>query len=155
MAWREVSTMSARREFVSLAMQPESNVRELCRRFGISPTTGYKWIDRGSRADETYLDRSRRPHHSPHRTAGSIEQAVLAVRDAHPVWNARKIRRVLQRESGEQSVPAASTIGQILKRNGRISEAASEAAEPWLRFEHDSACRRADAENENGGEESK
>jgi transposase InsO family protein len=61
---------------------------------------------------------------------------VLAVRDEHPVWNARKIRRVLER-GNEQNVPAASTIGAILKRNGRISESASEAAQKWQRFERD------------------
>ena len=63
-----------------------------------------------------------------------MEQKILEVRDAHPVWNARKIRRVLERR-GERP-PAASTIGQVLKRNGRITEAASEAAQPWHRFEH-------------------
>lgn len=139
MAWREVSTMSARQEFVSLAVKAGANVRELCRRFGISPTTGYKWIRRGREATETYEDRSRRPHQSPRQTTASIERAVLEVRDAHPVWNPRKIRRVLQRERESEGlpVPAASTIGQILKRKGRISEAASRAAEPWLRFEHE------------------
>jgi transposase InsO family protein len=66
-----------------------------------------------------------------------MEERILAVRDAHPVWNARKIRKVLQRElRASQQVPAASTIGQILKRHGRISEAASEAAHEWQRFEH-------------------
>ena len=137
MGWSEVSVMSLRREFVRLAEQEGANIRELCRRFSISPTTGYKWIDRGASPSETYEDRSRRPHRSPNRTEAAIEEAILAVRDAHPVWNARKIRRVLQRRMGpNQHVPAASTIGQILKRNGRISKASSEAAHDWQRFEH-------------------
>src|ERR1043165_2442641 len=134
MGWSEVSIMSMRREFVSLASSAGANVRELCRRYGISPSTGYKWINRGAEASETYEDRSRRPRHSPNKTDAAMEQKIMEVRDAHPVWNARKIRRVLQNR-GEQP-PAASTIGQVLKRNGRISEAASEAAQPWHRFEH-------------------
>jgi transposase InsO family protein len=134
MGWSEVSIMSKRREFVRLTNGPDANVRELCRRYGISPTTAYKWIERGAAESETYEDRSRRPLHSPKKTDAAMESQILGVRDAHPVWNARKIRRVLQNQ-GERP-PAASTIGQILKRTGRISDAASEAAQPWHRFEH-------------------
>jgi transposase InsO family protein len=134
MGWSEVSIVSLRREFVSLASGPGANVRELCRRYGVSPSTAYKWIERGTEKSETYEDRSRRPLHSPNKTDAAMERKILDVRDAHPVWNARKIRRVLQNR-GERP-PAASTIGQVLNRNGRISEAASEAAQPWQRFEH-------------------
>ena len=41
MPWQEVSTMSLRHEFVMLGRQAETNVAELCRRFGISRKTGY------------------------------------------------------------------------------------------------------------------
>ena len=134
MPWKEVSAMSARREFVSLATVPGANVRELCRRFEISPTTAYKWI---GRAEEGFGDRSRRPHHSPNRTSARIEERVLEMRDAHPHWNARKIRRLLRHELPNDQLPAASTVGTILKRNGRISDQASSAAHQWQRFEHE------------------
>ena len=138
MGWSEVSIMSARREFVKLATQEGANVRELCRRHGISPTTAYKWMARGQEQSETYEDRSRRPLHSPNQTDEVIERKVLTLRDAHPFWNARKIRRLLAgRLEPGQMLPAASTIGQILKRNGRISEQASAAAQAWQRFEHE------------------
>jgi transposase InsO family protein len=136
MGWSDASIMSLRREFVRLARQAGANVRELCRRYEISPTTAYKWIARGASPEETYSDRSRRPHRSPNRTRAEIEEHILAIRDAHPVWNARKIRRLLQQQIAPDDVPAASTIGQILKRNGRISESASTAAHEWTRFEH-------------------
>ena len=42
MPWQESSVMSLREEFVVLAQHEESNIRALCLRFGISPTTGYK-----------------------------------------------------------------------------------------------------------------
>jgi transposase InsO family protein len=135
MGWSEVSIMSQRREFVSMAAVEGANIRELCRRYGISPTTAYKWLARGSDESETYADRSRRPRSSPKQTVAAMEEQILKIRDEHPVWNARKIRRVLERR-GERP-PAASTIGQILKRNGRISDAASEAAKPWHRFERE------------------
>ena len=46
MPWQEVTRVSLREEFVQVAMQAGSNRRELCRRFGISPQTGYKWLAR-------------------------------------------------------------------------------------------------------------
>ena len=52
MPWREVSVMDQRREFVRLAMQEGANRRELCRRFGIHPDTGYKWLGRWQAGQE-------------------------------------------------------------------------------------------------------
>jgi len=134
MPWKEVSKMECRREFVELATTEGVNIRELCRRVKISPTTGYKWIGRKG-PDESYTDRSRRPHRSPNQTKPKVEQLILEMRDAHPKWNARKIRRLLSPQLGHD-LPAASTVGEILRRNGRINSEASEAATPWTRFEH-------------------
>ena len=124
MPWREVSKMEQRREFVRLALQDGANRRELCRRFGIHPDTGYKWLGRwaGDGSDNGGLgDRSRRPHASPARTAGAIEARILALRDAHPAWGARKLARCLEREGLE--CPAVSTVHAVLRRNGRIVRA--------------------------------
>ena len=69
MPWQEVSAMSLRHEFVTLASDPLANMRELCRRFDVSSRTGYKWLDRFRDEGVTGLaDRSRRPHHTPSRT---------------------------------------------------------------------------------------
>src|SRR5437660_12043595 len=91
MPWREVLVMDQRREFVRLALQEGVNRRELCRRFGISPDVGYKWLARTAAGDEELADRSRRPHRSPRHSDGATEARVLAVRDQHPAWGARKI----------------------------------------------------------------
>jgi transposase InsO family protein len=117
MPWREVSIMDERREFVRLAMQEGVNRRELCRRFGIHPATGYKWLARGL-ADEELADRSRRPHSSPTRTDAAMEARILMWRDAHPAWGARKIAHCLRREG--VTPPVASTVHDILRRHGRI-----------------------------------
>jgi transposase InsO family protein len=120
MPWREVSVMDERREFVGLAMQEGANRRELCRRFGIHPSTGYKWLERFA-ADEGLADRSRRPHASPTRTERDLEERVLAIRDAHPAWGARKIARCLEREGLRP--PALSTVHEILRRHDRVIRA--------------------------------
>jgi transposase InsO family protein len=118
MPWREVSIVDQRREFVRLAMQEGANRRELCRRFGIHPETGYKWLHRWGGGEETLRDQSRRPHSSPGRIEAAVELRVLSVRDAHPAWGARKIARHLQNEGIKP--PAVSTVHAILQRHGRI-----------------------------------
>ena len=139
MVWMEKSTVSLRQEFVRLASQEGANRRELCRRFGVSPKTGYKWLARaceGASTLQALVDRSRRPHTSPTRSCEVIEQAVLAVRREHPVWGGRKIARRLADLCLAQVAP--STVTHILHRHGLIAPEASRAATPWLRFEHDS-----------------
>jgi transposase InsO family protein len=118
MPWQEVSTVEQRREFVRLAMQEGANRRELCRRFGIHPDTGYKWLQRWADGDRDLSDRSRRPQMSPMRCAGPVEALVLEVRDAHPAWGARKIAHCLHRDGVRP--PAVSTVHAILARHGRI-----------------------------------
>ncbi len=133
MPWREVSVMDQRREFVWLAQQEGVNRRELFRRFGVSPSVGYKWLARHAGGDSELADRSRCPHVSPLRSAACVEAAVLAVRDAHPAWGARKIAAVLERQGAE--VPAVSTVHMILKRHDRIGLVAGKPGEPYRRFE--------------------
>ncbi len=129
MPWKEMTMRQQREEFIALAKQEGVNRRELCRRFGISPTTAYKWL---KRSDGT--EHSRRPHHSPNKTPEAIEQAILAVRAEHPTWGARKIRRWLEAH-GVGGLPAPSTITAILQRNGCIAPR-PRAHRAWCRFEH-------------------
>jgi transposase InsO family protein len=120
MPWKEVCAMDQRIEFVRLAEQEGANRRELCRRFGISPQTGYKWLQRSAAGGDGWAATlSRRPHESPGRVADVLEAAVLRVRDEHPAWGARKILHFLAR--GGWTMPAASTVHAILARHDRIT----------------------------------
>lgn len=122
--------MSQRREFVTLARQQAVPLSELCRRFGISRKTGYKWLQR-----EALSDQSRRPRTSPRRTAASIEAHVLTMRERHPAWGGRKIARRL-RDLGHAEVPHPSTVTHILRRHGRIEPRRSGEGARYQRFEH-------------------
>jgi transposase InsO family protein len=140
MPWNEVSVMSLRLEFVTLASAEGANVRELCRRYGVSPKTAYKWIDRFRAGGPAALaDRARRPAGSPRRTGADAERRVLELRDAHPAWGGRKLRAVLEAD-GAAGPPAAGTITGILRRNGRLAAAAAPSG-PTVRFEHDAPDR--------------
>lgn len=136
MPWNEVSIMDQRLEFVVLASGEGRNISALCRRFGISRQTGYKWLGRYCGNEEDLADRSRRPLSHPTRTPSGLEAAILAVRDEHPAWGARKIRRCLERDG--IAPPAASTVHAILERHGRIVPGAR-VTRHYKRFEKPAA----------------
>jgi transposase InsO family protein len=124
MPWKERSIMDEREEFVRLALADGANRRELCRRYGISPTTGYLWLRRYQEQGRVGLaDHSRRPQHSPGQTPAVMEARVVAVRQAHPAWGGRKIRAVLCAEG--LPAPSASTITSILARHHLIAPEAT------------------------------
>ena len=135
MPWDVQNTMSLRQEFVRLASHEQANRRELCRRFGISPQTGYKWLARFvANPNDGLDDRSRRPCRSPRASDAEMEAMVTALRAEHSAWGGRKISRWLYDRGG--FVVAPSTVTSILHRHGLITPQASYAAQPWQRFEH-------------------
>jgi transposase InsO family protein len=133
MPWNEVSVMEQRQEFVRLALQEGANRRQLCRRFGISPDVGYKLLRRWKAGDHELADQPRRPKRMPKRSTASVEAQILAVRDKHPAWGARKIVHCLKRDG--VASPAQSTVHQILCRNGRVEPSKNAPPNPGHRFE--------------------
>jgi transposase InsO family protein len=134
MPWREVSIMDEREEFCRLALQEGANMRALCRRYGISPTTGYEWRQRYQDAGRAGLaDRSRRPQTSPEKTVEAVEEQVVQVRQQHPAWGGRKIRAVLLRTG--RPAPSASTITAILHRHQLLAPEDTCLRQPPTRFE--------------------
>lgn len=135
MPWRKTTLMSQRAAFIEQAKAEGANISAMCRANGISRKTGYKWLRREREVGYSGLvDQSRKPKHSPEQTEADIEAQVLAVREEHPAWGGRKIRKVLQNQ-GSRAVPAASTITAILRRNQHIDRVASLKHQPMQRFE--------------------
>lgn len=118
MPWKESDVMSERISFVVRARQPGCEMAALCREFGISRQTGYKWLRRseqvGSLAE--LAEHSRRPHRSPNQTPFEVEQRVVALRREHG-WAGRKLSLRLAAEGIE--LPR-STVDRILKRRGLV-----------------------------------
>jgi len=135
MPWKAITIMSQRMEFVMLAQQESNNFSRLCRRFGISRKTGYKWLRRHQTQGTVGLaDHSRRPQSSPQQTTAIIEERIVKLRQTHPAWGARKLRRRLL-DQGWQTLPAPSTVSAILRRQGLLLPATEAATGPWQRFE--------------------
>ena len=136
MPWKESTPVSSRVEFVTFAQREGANISELCDRYEISRKTGYKWLNRYKQdACCDFEDRSRRPRTVPHRTSKAIEDKIIALRDKHPSWGARKLSRRLK-DLGQCDVPAHSTITQILRRCGRLCPKASKQRQACQRFEY-------------------
>lgn len=138
MVWKATSIVDQREEFARLAGVAGANMRELCQRFGISRTTGYKWLARfQAEGDAGLRDRSRRPEQSPGRTDARIEDRVVELRRQHPAWGGRKLRaRLLALQAvSEAELPAASTITEILRRHQLLDAAEASKHQAFTRFE--------------------
>lgn len=124
--------MSQRYEFVLSAICGDLPFAELCRRYGISRKTGYKWFSRYRAGGiPALVERSRRPRTSPRRTDSAMEEQVIALR-RETTWGGRKLRRRLQ-DLGHQAVPAASTCTAILRRAELLEQNGPRG--PMQRFE--------------------
>lgn len=137
MPWEKRTVYEQREEFAQAAMECR-NFSALCREFGISRRTGYKWLER-YKAGMPMSDRSRRPARNPGKTPPEVEARILAVREDCG-WGAKTIHKVLERE-GCTELPCIKTVNNILRRNGCIQEDESLKRRPFQRFEKD-ACNR-------------
>jgi transposase InsO family protein len=98
------------------------SVTQLCARYGIDRSTFYLWLSRRSGGDPRWFeDRSHAPRSCPHRTAVEVAARVVAVRERFPHFGPKKIRAWLARAEPDMGWPAASTMGDMLKRAGLVS----------------------------------
>jgi transposase InsO family protein len=136
MPWKEVSMISLRQEFVTLASREGRNMSQLCTRFGISRQAGYELLARFKAEGLAGLaDRSRRPRSSPKRTKPKVETQIVNLRKRHPAWGARKLRARLQALQ-QPKLPAVSTVHAVLRRHSLVLPAESAKHQAWQRFEH-------------------
>jgi transposase InsO family protein len=141
MSWKATLIMDQREEFVRLVDVDGSNITRLCQRFGISRTTGYKWLVR-FRADgrSGLLDQSRRPKTSPRQTEERMEGLIIQLRQKHPAWGGRKLRaRLLALQEDKKKLPAPSTITEVLRRHGLLDPVECAKHQPFKRFERPTA----------------
>lgn len=122
MPWKETRVQDQRVRFVVAQEAGEESMARLCRQFGISRKTGYKWLERWRAEGAAGLaDRSRAPGNHPNAVAVARVEAILAARDRWG-WGPKKLRVVLAREHPEIVWPALSTIQQILRDHGRVHD---------------------------------
>ncbi len=119
MPWKEHDAMEERFRFIEDWRSEDWTMAELCRFYGVTRGTGYKWLGRyEAEGLEGLREWSRAPRHHPNEISNEVQEAVIGLRAQHPSWGAPKIRARLERDQADLGLPAESTIGAILKRNG-------------------------------------
>ena len=129
MSWNaEKSVEEVREEFLERWSDGNVTVLALCREYGISPKTAYKWRNRKASGD-SLSDRCRRPKSSPNATPEPVVLEILALRKAHPTLGGKKISLMLKRK-GVEGVPSGVTVTSILRRHDLLNERAAGATCP-------------------------
>jgi transposase InsO family protein len=119
MPWTVSGVVEKRRDFLADFVSGDWSMSELCRMYGISRPTGYAVLQRYAASGmEGLEERSHAPARHPNQTPAEIEQLVLQLRREHPLWGPRPLKKVLENRNPQLAIPAASTIGAIVEREG-------------------------------------
>lgn len=117
MPWKTECVRDQRWRFLKCWRAGKMTVAGLCRRFGISRKTAYKWIARFEQEGRRGLhDRSRRARLIHNRPGRQWLERVRHARARHPTWGARKLRTVLRKRYGPQGVPSVAAISRWLRQ---------------------------------------
>ncbi len=123
MPWLETSPVEQRERFIADHRRGLYTMTELCARYGISRKSGYKWLERFEERGRAGLhDRSRAPHHCPHRISREVAQLICAARRAHPSWGPEKLLDWLKPQYPRVAWPAISTAGDLLARRRLVKK---------------------------------
>jgi putative transposase len=133
--------MDEKTRFVAAHLEGGEPMTMLCERFGISRQTGYELVRRYRSAGWAGLEpRPRAPHASPQSMADEVAARLILLRQRWPFWGPKKLRAHLLRHEPGLAWPAASTIGELLRREGlsqprRRQRAAMPRSQPFLAVE--------------------
>lgn len=121
MPWPGRSEMDCRTMFIGGWLRGEMPMSQLCDHYGVSRKTGYKWIERYQEAGVAGLaERSSARHTQQRRIEAETARMVLGLRESRPSWGPKKLLARLRQDHPDRTWPAASTLGDLLKREGVI-----------------------------------
>lgn len=121
MPWNETCVMDERVAFVRTYLRGDVSMTELCADYGISRKTGYKWLDRYQQEGGGGLgDRRRTPHAHPKQLPEEVVQRCISLKLEKPNWGPKKLIALGRRRDPHAYWPAASTLGEHLKRHGLV-----------------------------------
>ena len=121
MPWKETTTMEQKIEFICEWRTGKYTITELCKNFEISRPTAYKLIDRFEKQGyEGLREHSRTPRKHPNETKENIINNILKLKTKHPLWGAKKIKKLLFNDFTTNDIPSVVTIHNILRKNGLV-----------------------------------
>jgi transposase InsO family protein len=119
MPWKELPIVNLRFDFVTRSFSKDQTFSELCREFGISTKTGYKWKERFIQEGiEGLSDKSRRPKGSPKKLSEAVLCEIIKIKNTKQYWGPGKIRDVYALNHPREYLPCKSTFSRILQAAG-------------------------------------
>lgn len=123
MPWKEADLMNVKYEFVLKTFNRDKTFTELCRDYGISTKTGYKWKQRFIEGGFPALEElSRRPRKCGNRMPEEVSVELIRIKNLHPKWGASKILQVYKNNNPGQYAPARSTVENLFIRSGFVEQ---------------------------------
>jgi putative transposase len=121
MPWQETDVVDERTEFVLRVIRGVEQFGDVCREYGISRKTGYKWKERFLSEGLPGLgDESRRPKSSPTELSETMVCQIIKLKLAHPGWGARKLHTILARKLSVEELPSESSFKRVLDKAGLV-----------------------------------
>ena len=121
MPWKETCAMDQRVQLIGDWLGDEYSVTELGELYGVSRKTVYKWIERYEMGGISGLEEwSRAPGSHPNATPAETAGIIVDTKLRHQKWGPKKVVAWLGEQHPEEQWPAASTAGEILKRQGLV-----------------------------------
>ena len=121
MPWKEIDAMKEKKSFIDTMLKQDRPFRQLCREYGISEKTGYKWRNRFYEQGYAGLEEeSRAPREHPNTIDGDTAAELFCLRNAHPSWGAKKLQALYQRAHPGVTPPSLSSVNRILEKAGLL-----------------------------------
>lgn len=113
--------MDQKMQMVGDWLSEEYTITQLSQMYEVSRKTVYKWLWRYREKGPAGLELcSRAPKSHPNATPLGVARGVVAVKLNHENWGPKKVLAWLEEHRPGERWPAASTIGEILKREGLV-----------------------------------
>lgn len=129
--------MDIRLEFAMRALREELSFRDLCREYGISPKTGYKWkarfIEKGPQGLD---DLSRKPKTFPNELREDVVCEIVRIKNGHDKWGPLKVREVYARIYPGLELPSESSFKRVLEKAGLVKKRRRKPSDTCGRIEN-------------------
>jgi transposase InsO family protein len=121
MGWKGTCVEEEKLRFIADRLRGDVPMTELCECYGVSREAGYELMRRYAAEGANCIQpRSRAPHVQAGATENDVVAALIDLREQRPHWGPKKLRAYLERQAPDRHWPAASTIGDLLKRHGLV-----------------------------------
>jgi len=123
MAWELKKVEDQRKALIEAYLSGEVAMTELCRSFGVSRKTAYKWYNRylSGNGEEALKDLSRAPHEPKRLYSNEIIDRAIDLKLKKRRWGPRKVICTLNRDYPDERWPSATRFYEILKEHHLVT----------------------------------